>query len=66
MTIGAVVWSCVAAALLAWITITQVVGAQRLPTVRAIADWFLECWLGRFLLLAAWGEIGWHVFCQRP
>lgn len=66
MTLGAIVWSCIATVLVAWIAITQVAGSQNLPTLHGIASWFLQCWLGRLLLLGAWGEIGWHLFCQRP
>ena len=63
---GDVVWAVVAGALVTWVVVTEVAGPRRLPTAAGVARWFLQCWVGRFLLLAAWAEIGWHVFCQRP
>lgn len=66
MLVGAAVWTAIAAALVAWLAITQAAGPRHLPGVAGVARWFLQCWLGRFLLLVAWAGAGWHLFCQRP
>lgn len=63
---GDVVWAVLAAAVVAWLICTQVAGPRRLPGITAVLGWWLRCWLGRFLLLAAWAGAGWHLFCQRP
>jgi hypothetical protein len=31
-----------------------------------VVRWVLSSWLSRFLLVAAWWVVGWHIFCQRP
>ena len=64
--VGAAVWIGLAAALVLWLAATQVAGPAHLPSITAVARWFLQCWLGRVLLLAAWAGAGWHLFCQRP
>jgi hypothetical protein len=64
--IGDSVWIGIATALVVWLAATTAAGARRLPSIGAVVRWFLQCWLGRFLLLAAWAEVGWHLFCQRP
>ncbi len=66
MVIGAVVWSVIASVALGWFVVTELAGRRRLPSVRDVFGWFLQCWLGRILILAAWAGAGWHVFCQRP
>lgn len=63
---GNVVWAVLAGALVAWVVVTQVVGDPRLPPITSVLAWWLRCWLGRLLLLAAWAGAGWHLFCQRP
>lgn len=63
---GDVVWAVLAAAVVAWLVCTQVAGPRRLPGITVVLAWWLRCWLGRFLLLAAWAGAGWHLFCQRP
>jgi hypothetical protein len=63
---GNVVWAVLAGALVTWVVVTQVVGGDRLPGITAVLSWWLRCWLGRVLLLAAWAGAGWHLFCQRP
>jgi len=63
---GAAVWSGLAAALVAWLVVTTAVGPRRLPGILDVVRWFLQSWLGRFLVLAAWAGAGWHIFCQRP
>lgn len=66
VVVGDVVWAVLAAAVVGWVAATQLAGGRRLPNTAAVARWFLQCWLGRFVLVAAWAEVGWHVFCQRP
>jgi hypothetical protein len=66
VVVGSVVWAVIAAAVVVWVVATQTAGAGTLPGAATVARWFLQCWLGRVLLVVAWGEIGWHVFCQRP
>jgi hypothetical protein len=66
VVVGGVVWAVVAAAVVGWLVLTQLAGPRRLPGVADVVRWFLRCWLGRLLLLAAWAGAGWHVFCQRP
>jgi len=63
---GNVVWAVLAGALVAWVVVTQMIGGERLPGITAVLSWWLQSWLGRLLLLAAWAEAGWHLFCQRP
>lgn len=63
---GGAVWAVLAGAAIVWVVVTQAAGPRTLPGAAGVARWFLQCWLGRFLLVAAWSEIGWHVFCQRP
>lgn len=64
--IGAVVWIVIASVALGWFVVTEVSGHRRLPSVRDVFSWFLQCWFGRALILVAWAGAGWHVFCQRP
>jgi hypothetical protein len=66
LVVGAVVWAVIATAVVAWVIATAVVGSGRLPGLVDVVRWFLSCWLGRFLLIAAWAGAGWHLFCQRP
>lgn len=63
---GAVVWAALAAALVAWLVVTQVAGPGRLPGITGVLGWWLRSWPGRALMLAAWAGAGWHLFCQRP
>lgn len=64
--LGDSVWSGIAVALVVWLVATIAAGPRRLPSIGGVARWFLQCWLGRFLLLAGWAEVGWHLLCQRP
>jgi hypothetical protein len=66
VVVGAAAWAGIAAAAVLWVATTQAAGARRLPSAVSVARWFLQSWLGRFLLLAAWAGAGWHLFCQRP
>lgn len=63
---GDVVWAVLAGVLVAWVVVTEVVRDPRCPRITAVLSWWLRCWLGRLLLLAAWAGAGWHLFCQRP
>lgn len=65
VVVGDVVWAVLAAAVGGWAVATALAGG-RVPGVGAVARWFLQCWLGRAVLLAGWTEVGWHLFCQRP
>ncbi|HTX62509.1 MAG TPA: hypothetical protein VMD28_02645 [Acidimicrobiales bacterium] len=64
MTVGAIVWTVIAAAWLAWLVVSRLV--RPLPGVGSLAHAFLGSWLGRLIALAAWAEAGWHLFGQRP
>ncbi len=65
LVLGGVVWSVLGGMLAAWLAVTTV-ARRSLPTVLDVGRWFLQCWLGRSLLLAGWAVAGWHLFCQRP
>jgi hypothetical protein len=64
LSTGELVWTALGALLTIWTSITFF--HSRLVTVIEIVRWFLRCWVGRALLLLAWGEAGWHLFCQHP
>jgi hypothetical protein len=64
MTVGAVVWTVIAAGWLAWLVATRCLRA--LPGIGSVVNAFLGSWLGRVLAFAAWAEAGWHLFGQRP
>jgi hypothetical protein len=66
VVVGAAVWIVLASTLVAWLLVTTLAGSHRLPSLAAVVRWFLQCWLGRMLLFAAWAGAGWHLFCQRP
>jgi hypothetical protein len=66
VVVGGAVWLVIGAAVCGWLIFTQVAGPQQVPGVTAVVGWFLSSWLGRVLVLAAWGGAGWHLFCQRP
>ena len=61
---GGVVWAVIGALWCAWLAAT--LWWRPLPHAGAVLRWLVGSWLGRLLPLAAWAEIGWHVFCQRP
>jgi fumarate reductase subunit D len=63
---GTVVWAVLAGVFLLWVAITFIAGPKRMPSVVDVVRWFLQSWLGRLLVLAAWAGAGWHLFCQRP
>ncbi len=64
MTPGAVVWTAIGGAWLAWLAVTRTV--RPLPGIASVVRAFLGSWLGRIVALAAWAEAGWHLFGQRP
>jgi len=61
---GAVVWSAIAVAVLGWLAASALVAW--IPTPARILRGFVASWAGRLVLAAAWAEVGWHLFCQRP
>ncbi len=63
---GTAVWAILAGVLVLWVAVTFVAGPKRLPGIVDVVRWFLQCWFGRLLALAAWAGAGWHLFCQRP
>lgn len=64
MTVGAVVWTVIAAGWVVWLVVTQLV--RQLPGIDSVAHAVIGSWLGRVIALAAWAEAGWHLFGQRP
>lgn len=64
LSIGELVWAAIAAMLIIWIVVTFLI--DQIPSIFSVLRWFLNCWIGRLFLLAAWGEAGWHMFCQHP
>lgn len=64
MSPGTVVWSVIAATVLGWLGASAVV--SWIPTPASILRGFVASWAGRIVLAAAWAEVGWHLFCQRP
>jgi hypothetical protein len=65
ITPGAIVWLVLAACTVAWLAIVTITSA-RFIGARRLVRWLVASWLPRFVLLAAWGAAGWHIFCQRP
>jgi len=66
LVVGSALWAVLALIGTAWLVVTIVAGPRRLPGPVDVVRWFLTCWLGRALALAAWAGAGWHLFCQRP
>ncbi|MCL4442907.1 MAG: hypothetical protein M1456_02295 [Actinobacteria bacterium] len=67
MVIGSLVWLIIGAAVVVWLIATSIPAcSRRLPSALSVINFFLHSWLGRLLLLGAWAEVGWHLFCQRP
>jgi hypothetical protein len=64
MSLGAVVWVVIGAGWALLLLVTTVV--RPLPGVLRVLHGCVGSWAGRFVSLAAWGEAGWHIFCQRP
>ncbi|HTW98071.1 MAG TPA: hypothetical protein VMD59_04800 [Acidimicrobiales bacterium] len=66
MSEGDGVWLAIAAVAAALTLTTAVLPAARGASPVRIVAWFLRCWAGRLVLLALWGEAGFHLLCQRP
>ncbi|MCL5948742.1 MAG: hypothetical protein M1420_06250 [Actinobacteria bacterium] len=67
VVIGDVVWMVIGGSFATWLAVTSLPAiGRRLPNGVAIVRHFLHSWIGRVLLLGAWAEVGWHLFCQRP
>jgi hypothetical protein len=62
---GAIVWLLLAAGTVAWLAILTFTSATFIGA-RRVVRWLVASWLPRFVMLAAWGAAGWHIFCQRP
>jgi hypothetical protein len=61
---GAIVWLTLAVCTLAWLAVATFTSAR--VDARRLVRWLVASWLPRFVMLAAWGAAGWHIFCQRP
>lgn len=62
---GLVVWWLLALVAAGWLGVL-VFSARSLVGPGRVLRWILSSWLSRFLFVAAWWVVGWHVFCQRP
>ncbi len=62
---GALVWAALAGASAAWLAVV-LLASPKLIGPRRVLRWLLASWLSRFMIVAAWGAAGWHIFCQRP
>jgi hypothetical protein len=62
---GLVVWSVLATGAVVWLAVL-LLSSRRLAGPGRVVRWALRSWLSRFICLAAWWAVGWHVFCQRP
>jgi hypothetical protein len=65
ITPGLTVWSALAAGAVVWLAVVAL-SSRPLLGPRQLVRWTLTSWLSRFLFVAAWWVVGWHVFCQRP
>lgn len=59
------IWALLGLFAVVWASATTAAG-PRLPHAADVIGFFLRSWAGRCLVLASWGYIGWHLFCQRP
>jgi hypothetical protein len=64
VVLGDQVWIAIAAA--ATLMLAASLRWRRVTSPSGVLRWFLQCWAGRGLALAAWTVAGWHLFCQRP
>jgi hypothetical protein len=64
VTIGALVWLIIGAALLIWLLVTSLIRSSL--SVVNVFDWLIRSPLGRVVAFAGWAVAGWHLFCQRP
>lgn len=64
MSTGDIAWASIGGAWACWIVVT---GAfPHVPGVTRFVRSLLGSWVGRYVALAAWAEVGWHLFCQHP
>jgi hypothetical protein len=67
LVIGDVIWSVIGSLFAIWLLITFIqINDKRVPNFINVLQYFLHSWLGRIVILSAWAEIGWHLFCQKP
>lgn len=64
MRLGDVVWAVLAGCWVCWMVLSSL--WSRVPGINAFGRSLLGSWLGRYVALAAWAAVGWHLFCQRP
>jgi len=56
------VWSALSALVIAWVAVTS--RSRDLPTIGDVARAVTRPITARWLLLAAWGWLGWHLFVR--
>lgn len=61
-TANLIVWAVVWALLLGWQAITSKMPSM--PTIAAVAGLLRATWPTRWLLLAGWIWLGWHIFVR--
>ena len=61
---GTAWWLAIGAIVALWIALSARV--SWIPTIAEIGRAWSASWAGRIVLAAAWAELGWHLFCQRP
>ena len=59
------VWAGLLVFAVGW-SVAIAVAGPRLPSASDVVGFFLRSWPGRYVLLALWSYLGWHLFCQRP
>jgi hypothetical protein len=64
VSVGDTAWAVIAAAWLCWLVVSST--WSRVPSITDFGRSLLGSWLGRYVALAAWAGVGWHLFCQRP
>ena len=62
---GLVVWWVWVVAAVGWLSVLAFSSRPLVGPGKGVR-WVLSSWLSRFLLVAAWWVVGWHIFCQRP
>lgn len=66
VVLGAAVWAVIGAMTVAWLLVTLLERRGRLPGVVDVGRFFMTSFGGRLVVVAAWAEVGWHLFTQRP
>lgn len=64
MSLGDSTWAAIGGGWLCWLVVSSLWPGA--PGLTAFGRSLLGSWLGRYVALAAWGGVGWHLFCQRP